>query len=61
VVINGIRRELSSQLGRAPRPSEIAQRLGGVITRRGGRGDARWAGIPSSSLEEIVGSAGGGT
>ena len=28
VVISGIRRELSPQLGRAPRPSEVAQRLG---------------------------------
>lgn len=28
MVISGIRRELSPQLGRAPRPSEIAQRLG---------------------------------
>jgi DNA-directed RNA polymerase specialized sigma subunit len=55
VVISGIRRELSPQLGRASRPSEIAQRLGLSPTEVI---EAMHAGqaYHSSSLEEIVGS-----
>jgi RNA polymerase sigma-B factor len=60
VAIRSAQRELSQQLGRAPRPSEIAKRLG-ISVSEVIEGLQAGEAYRSSSLDELLSSEGGGT